>query len=261
MTTIGNYSLKDEIREYWSARAATFDQSPGHGMRSDDEVKAWAALFSQHFRDAQVKNVLELASGTGQITHVLLSMGMNVTAIDLCEPMIEIASTKHKNAKNRAKFYLGDAENTMMEDERFDAVCSRHLVWTLLDPETALSDWKRTLKPGGIVVVIDGDWVTTPQRWSAKLKRTIVNLWNRMDGTVLPYDKEAHENIIGRVYFNKGLRIERMSQMLSDAGFIDIQSNTLESIWTQQQKHMTLKERISLGIWYGHYFMISARKP
>ena len=26
-----NYHLKEEIKAYWSARAATFDASPGHG--------------------------------------------------------------------------------------------------------------------------------------------------------------------------------------------------------------------------------------
>jgi len=261
MTTIENFTLKDEIRAYWAERSATFDQSPGHGMRSDDEIEAWAALFARHFRGADVKNVLELASGTGQITAVLLSMGLSVTGLDLCEEMIEIASNKHRDLANRVKFYLGDAENTMMVDEQFDAVCTRHLVWTLLDPEAALRDWKRTLKPGGVLVVVDGDWVTVPQRWDARVKRAIINFWNKLDGTQPLYDKDAHASIIKRVYFNEGLRIERISQMLRDAGFVDVQHNSLESIWTQQRKHMSLKERLSLGIWYGHYFMVSARKP
>ncbi|WP_080518844.1 methyltransferase domain-containing protein [Rhodopseudomonas palustris] len=64
----------------------------------------------------------------------------------------------HEGAE-AVKFHLGDAENPMMPDERFDAVVSRHLVWTLPDPEAALADWLRVLRPGGRVVLVDCDWV------------------------------------------------------------------------------------------------------
>lgn len=258
---LSNYTLKEEIREYWSARSETFDHSPGHGMRSDREVHEWARLLREHFGEAPVKNVLELASGTGQVTAVLLSMGLKVTGIDLCEPMIEKATQKHKGAKDRVKFFLGDAENTMMKDEEFDAVVSRHLVWTLLDPEAAFRDWLRVLKPGGTVVVIDGDWVSGLQHWTARLKRFIVEIWDKIDKTKPNYDKAAHERIVARVYFNQGLRVERLSEMLAEAGFTDMRHHKLQSIWSEQVKSMTLKERIGLSVWYGHYFMLSARKP
>lgn len=259
--TLSNYSLKDEIREYWSARSETFDHSAGHGMRTDKEVEEWARLLRMHFGDTPVQNVLELASGTGQVTSVLLSMGLRVSGIDLCEPMIAKATEKHKGANGRVKFYLGDAENTMMGDGEFDAVVSRHLVWTLLDPEAAFKDWIRVLKPGGVVVVIDGDWVSGLEHWTARLKRFIVDVWDKLDGTKPHYDRDAHESIVSRVYFNKGLRLERAMEMLGEAGFTDMRHNKLGSIWREQCKAMTLKERIGLGIWYGHYFMLSARKP
>lgn len=260
--TLSNYALKDEIRTYWSARAETFDQSAGHGMRSDGEIRAWANLFEAHFQGQDVQEVLELASGTGQVTAVLLSMGLQVTAIDLCEPMIAKASTKHKDALGRnVKFHLGDAENTMMPDNKFDAVVSRHLVWTLLDPESAFVDWFRVLKPGGRVVVIDGDWVNAPNRLSARIARGLVKAMDRLDGTKPKYDAAAHDGIISRVYFNEGLRVERLSQMLQDAGFVDIRHNSLERVWEEQVKVMSIKDRLSLGYWYWHYFMLSAQKP
>lgn len=260
--TLSNYALKDEIRTYWSARAETFDQSAGHGMRSDGEIAAWASLFREHFQGQDVRDVLELASGTGQVTAVLLSMGLQVTAIDLCEPMIAKASTKHRDAiGRRVKFHLGDAENTMMPDGKFDAVVSRHLVWTLLDPETAFADWFRVLKPGGRVVVIDGDWVNAPKSLGARIARGIVKVMNRLDGTTPKYDADAHDSIISRVYFNEGLRAERLSQMLEAAGFVGVRQNSLERVWNEQVKVMSLKDRLSLGYWYSHYFMLSAQKP
>lgn len=35
-----NYSLRDEIRDYWSARAETFDLSVGHEISSERERRA-----------------------------------------------------------------------------------------------------------------------------------------------------------------------------------------------------------------------------
>ncbi|MDP2356818.1 MAG: methyltransferase domain-containing protein, partial [Beijerinckiaceae bacterium] len=257
-----NYALKDEIRTYWSARAETFDQSPGHGMRSDGEIRAWADLLKEQFEGHEVRDVLELASGTGQVTAVLLSMDLQVTAIDLCEPMIAKASSKHRDAiGRRVKFHLGDAENTMMPDSKFDAVVSRHLVWTLPDPEAAFQDWLRVLKPGGRVVVIDGDWVNAPKRLSARIARGLVNAMDRWNGSQPKYDADAHDSIISRVYFKEGLRADTLSRMLQAAGFIDVKQSSLGRIWDEQVKHLNFKDRLSLGYWYWHYFMMSAKKP
>ena len=154
-----NFSLKDEIRDYWSNRAETFDLSCAHKIRTEAELSAWVSLFRWHGRLAAGSRVLELASGTGEITRVLARIGCDIDAIDLSEAMIERARLKHPGAAVR--FHLGDAENTMMADNAYDAVVCRHLVWTLVDPIAAFADWWRVLKPGGRLVIVDGDWVST----------------------------------------------------------------------------------------------------
>ena len=37
-------------------------------------------------------------------------------------------------------------------------IINRHLLWTLPNPEKAMSEWKRVLKTGGKVIIIDGSW-------------------------------------------------------------------------------------------------------
>jgi ubiquinone/menaquinone biosynthesis C-methylase UbiE len=37
-----------------------------------------------------------------------------------------------------------------------DAIVCRHFLWTLREPEVALVNWRRLLRPSGRVVVIDG---------------------------------------------------------------------------------------------------------
>jgi SAM-dependent methyltransferase len=45
---------------------------------------------------------------------------------------------------------------------RFDLVVSRHLLWTLPHPEAAVDEWIRVLRPGGRLVVVDGQFDATP---------------------------------------------------------------------------------------------------
>ncbi|WP_150104533.1 class I SAM-dependent methyltransferase [Rhodopseudomonas palustris] len=83
-----------------------FRQFAGHAIRSIGERDAWARLLREHFEGSVVSEVLELASGTGEVTAVLLSMSLAVTAIDPCEPMIAQAAAKHMKAQKRSNSIL-----------------------------------------------------------------------------------------------------------------------------------------------------------
>lgn len=52
---------------------------------------------------------------------------------------------------------LGDAQILPFADNTFDCVCSRNLVWNLEMPQTAYREWLRVLKPGGILLIFDGN--------------------------------------------------------------------------------------------------------
>ena len=43
----------------------------------------------------------------------------------------------------------------------FDVVVTRNLVWTLPNPEAAVKEWHRVLKPGGRIIISDGYWCNT----------------------------------------------------------------------------------------------------
>lgn len=54
MAEIGaNYSIRDEIREFWSERAATFDQSVGHEIFSEAERAGWHKLIRKHLGEGR----------------------------------------------------------------------------------------------------------------------------------------------------------------------------------------------------------------
>ena len=255
--TGANFGLKDEIRAYWSKRAETFDLSYGHKIRSQGELDAWARLIASHAPIMVGDRVLELASGTGEVTRVLLGFGCSIDAIDLCEPMIAHARAKHAGAPVR--FHLGDAENTMMPDAAYDVVICRHLVWTLLDPPRAIADWLRVLKPGGALVIVDGDWVNRSLK--ARLFQRLSRLVDRLMSAPALWDETAHQKIMRGVFFRDGLSAPALEAMLGEAGFERMRTGPLTGVKRRQFATASWSERLRLLAAYDHTFILSARKP
>jgi ubiquinone/menaquinone biosynthesis C-methylase UbiE len=253
-----NFSLKDEIRAYWTKRAETFDQSWGHKIRTAGELDAWCSLFREHGAIGTGFKTLELASGTGEVTRALVQLGCRVDAIDLCETMIERARAKHVGLS--VQFHLADAENTMMPDDAYDLVVMRHLVWTLTDPSIALADWFRVLKPGHRVVIVDGDWVRASRR--AKLLKRLSALLDRLGGAAPLWDQAAHGHIMERLPYHDGLTLDDVTGLLRGAGFVDIRTGALTPVRRHQWQAATWSERLRMIATYdGNTFIVSGAKP
>jgi ubiquinone/menaquinone biosynthesis C-methylase UbiE len=257
---LSNWTLKDEIREYWSSRAATFDLSPGHEVFSDAERAAWHALIRRHLGDGRGRAALDLASGTGVVSRLLEEVGFAVTGLDFAEPMLERARRKVSDRSGRARFVTGDAEATREPDASYDVVTNRHLVWTLPDPEAAFADWFRVLKPGGQVLIIDHDNTrrTLRQRLLARAAQAVKRVApvKAMPGV----DRVTHERIVAQVYFRAGARAEAIADLLRAAGFVDVVIDRDHgAIRRAQAKHMPFAQRLERAA--QDRYAISARKP
>lgn len=150
--------LKRIITERWGARARTYDISPGHGVHSDQEKQAWMRILSKALDDKKKQKVLDVGTGTGALALLLAEMNHEVTAIDLSDKMLNKAGQKAEISNLEIDFRLGDAEAPPFENQSFDAIVCRHLLWTLPNPDKAMRSWKDILKPGGRLVIIDGNF-------------------------------------------------------------------------------------------------------
>ncbi|WP_449256862.1 class I SAM-dependent methyltransferase [Bosea sp. (in: a-proteobacteria)] len=249
-----NFSLKEEIRAYWSARAESFDESFGHAIKSDRELQAFQRLIRTAFGAAPL-DVLDLACGTGEITRALLSLGHRVTALDFSEAMIARARAKHGKA---ARIMLGDAERLLDDAASYDALITRHLVWTLTDPEAAFAEWFRVLRPGGRLLVIDGDWINR-SRWQAWLNRFGTWLRDRRGAPAHQIDADTHAAITRRFYFRDGLSQARLEAMLAAAGFTGIVPADYAQVVREQQRAAPLHDAVRLAS--STRFALVARKP
>ena len=145
------------IKAYWDAAADTFDNEPDHGLNAEDTRAAWAARLTCWLPITPV-SVLDVGCGTGSLSKLLAEAGHQVTGVDLAPKMVDQAQAKLRVAGLEGRFLVGDAANPPTGGEQFDVLLSRHLVWTLPDPEAALREWTARLRPGGLLILIEGRW-------------------------------------------------------------------------------------------------------
>lgn len=262
-----NRDLREDIKAYWSLRAETFDTQPGHEIFSEEERAAWHALLRRHLGEGNGRQALDLACGTAVVSHLLDDLGFAVTGMDWAEPMLERARAKARDRGRQIRFYMGDAERTMEPDDSYDAVTNRHLVWTLVDPLACFQEWKRVLKPGGKVLIIDGDFVN-PSAFT-RLISTLKSWFERKKAVPqtggsshnLPKDMMAtHREILSQVHFRNGARAEAVCALLAEAGFTDITIDTdLKAIHRTQRKHFSLLKGLERAT--QHRYAICAVKP
>ena len=145
----------EEIQDYWTRRASGFSEAVTEEMGTESG-KNWTLFFRQIF--PQPCNILDLGAGAGFFTMILASLGHTLTAVDYSVGMIEKTRVNIGNAGVSAQVLRMDAQHLSFADEVFDAVVSRNLIWNLEMPEQAYSEIFRVLKPGGTMVIMDGNF-------------------------------------------------------------------------------------------------------
>lgn len=148
-----------EGRLVWDAEAEHFDDEPDHGLGDPDTRAAWRALLLGILPEVPAA-LADLGCGTGTLSVLLAEAGYAVTGLDLSPAMVERARAKAAAADVALDLVVGDASRPDLPPAAFDVVLVRHVLWVMDDPATALRRWVELLRPGGILVLVEGSWHT-----------------------------------------------------------------------------------------------------
>lgn len=105
-------------------------------------------------------SALDAGCGTGVFSEFLVKTGMDVTGFDESPEMLGIANKK-PTLKN-VRMVRGDINKLPFESNCFDRVLCAFVIEFIKNPKPVISELKRVLKTGGVLVIAtlnsDGTW-------------------------------------------------------------------------------------------------------
>ena len=116
-------------------------------------------------------DVLDVATGTGNVAIAAAKRGALVVGVDLTPELPENARARADAAGVRVDFREGNAGQLAFADESFDRVLSTFGVQFAHDPHTAAVELVRVCRPGGLIGVCSWTPDGVPGRYIELLKR------------------------------------------------------------------------------------------
>ncbi len=98
--------------------------------------------------------VLEVGVGTG-LSLPRYAATTIIVGVDISERMLAVARKRVKRLglENVESIEVGDAEDLQFPDNSFDVVVAQYVVTACPNPEEALSEFARVVRPGGEIVI------------------------------------------------------------------------------------------------------------
>jgi SAM-dependent methyltransferase len=129
---------------------------------------------------------LEIGAGTGYFSLNLVMQGIlsEVTCTDVSPGMLEMLEASAERLHLDVETVVCDAENLPFEDNCFDVVFGHAVLHHIPDLEQAFREFRRVLKPGGLVAFC-GEPSQTGDKLAAYPKRAALALapaWRRLMG-------------------------------------------------------------------------------
>lgn len=136
-------------RRAWDKQSKSYDRQIGWFERHvfGTDIRSWACSRASG-------DTLEVAVGTG-LNLPLYGPDVRLTAIDLSPAMLDIARKRAAEQGRDVDIREGDAHALPFEDESFDSVVCTLSLCNIPDPDVALGEMKRVLRPGGRLILVD----------------------------------------------------------------------------------------------------------
>ena len=121
--------------------------------------KYWRNNLIKSMNIANSQYILDVATGTGDVIfEINKRYDVTLVGLDISEKMLDVANiklSKIKNENTKIEFISGDAEELPMGDNTYDHICISFGFRNLSNYNTALKEFYRVLKPGGVLSILE----------------------------------------------------------------------------------------------------------
>jgi ArsR family transcriptional regulator len=142
----------DVARRYFAANAASWDTIRAlHVAEATVERAMLDVLGGRPF-----DSLLDLGTGTGRMLELFHGLYTRAVGIDASTDMLAVARANLDRAGiTQAQVRLGDIQNLPFGRNSFDVITIHQVLHYLDDPERAIAEAARVLRPGGRLLVVD----------------------------------------------------------------------------------------------------------
>jgi ArsR family transcriptional regulator len=173
---------RTKSQEFFSSSATKWDRLRDELFGDRFYLAALGALASPEWV------VGDLGCGTGQVSAVLAPFVSRVVAVDSSAAMLQAARRRLRDRDN-VDLRRGDLEALPIDDGQLDAAALMLVLHHVPQPETALTEVARVLKPGGRVLIVD----------------------------MLPHDRDSYRQQMGHIWL--GFSEDQVRRVLATTGF------------------------------------------
>lgn len=163
------FSSKALIEWLSSGDSQAYSSSEGEAKEFFDEVAPEWETIRKNYYDESIKNrlveisllkksmtVLDLGAGDGYLSRAIAKLVKKVIAVDISKEMLKELKKKarEENIKN-IEAVESDGQEMPVENSAIDVACASMYLHHIEEPEIAVREMCRVLKPGGRVFLAD----------------------------------------------------------------------------------------------------------
>lgn len=217
------------VQRMFAAIARSYDLN--NRVHSFGRDRAWRRAAVEMAEPAQGEVVLDVACGTGDLALAFaaaLRQGSQreapprVLGVDFTYEMLPIGAAKASGAE--VAFAAGDALHLPLADASVDIVSIAFGIRNVADPAAALREFRRVLRPGGRLIILEFSHPTNPViRWLDRIYRERVM---PRTATWIARDRSGAYRYLPQSV-NTFLDRDGMTSLMREAGFGEIRQRPL----------------------------------
>ena len=218
----------EKVRAMFASIAGAYDLNNRlHSFGLDQRWRKTAVRLSEV---RSTDEVVDVACGTGDLTELFAAAGArSVVGLDFTPQMLDIAREKSARSSSPAgrmspRYEQGDAMNLQLADASVDVLSIAFGLRNVGDPVRALKEFRRVLRPGGRLVVLEFDEPRNP------LIRAVNRLYTHrimpFTASIVARDRSGAYRYLPRsveTFLDAG----RLRSALLSVGFTDVEQKPL----------------------------------
>ncbi len=205
------------VRQLFSRLAACYDLM--NDLMTFGLHRLWKKQACRRLELKPGDRVLDVCCGTGDLTLYLAKLypDLEITGLDFCEDMLNIARQRLSKGKREATFVRGDAMALPFDSNCFEGVIISYGLRNVANYRQCLSELHRVLKPGGRVVVLDMSYPNPLMNFLSGFYRfSLLPLL----GKWVTQDPEAYRYLSTSIYFY--LPQQDLAALMRDLDFAQV---------------------------------------